>query len=80
VGIDRGAYSNDPGVSRQNAQGVQLMARYLARACPRCNGYVGIVVRESGRNTRLQAVNGQCFGCGSRMAWIVVDVKIISSL
>jgi len=56
------------------------MARYLARACPRCNGYVGIVVRESGRNTRLQAVNGQCFGCGSRMAWIVVDVKIISSL
>jgi len=36
------------------------MARYLARACPRCNGYVGIVIREPGRNVPLQAVNGRC--------------------
>ena len=38
----------------------QLMARYLARACPRCNGYLGIVIREPGRNVPLQAVNGRC--------------------
>ena len=47
------------------------MARYLARACPRCNGYVGIVVREPGRNTPLQAVNGRCTRCSYRMASIV---------
>ena len=34
------------------------MARYLARACPRCDGYVGIVIREPERNLTLQAVNG----------------------
>jgi hypothetical protein len=32
-----------------------LMARYLARACRRCNGYVGIVIREPGREVPLQA-------------------------
>jgi hypothetical protein len=46
------------------------MARYLARACPRCNGYVGIVIREPGRNVPLQAVNGRCSGCSYRMAWL----------
>ena len=48
------------------------MARYLARACPRCNGYVGIIIREQGRNTPLQAVNGHCLRCSYRMAWIVI--------
>jgi len=42
------------------------MAKYLSRNCPRCNGYVGIVLREPGRNTSLQSVNGQCLGCGYR--------------
>jgi hypothetical protein len=51
------------------------MSKYLCRSCPRCNGYVGIVLREPGRNTRLQAVNGQCFGCGYRLAWIVIQSK-----
>jgi len=48
------------------------MARYLARSCPRRNGYLGIVLREPGRNVPLQAVNGHCLGCGYRMSWIVV--------
>ena len=25
--------------------------KYLARPCPRCNGYLGIVLREPERNT-----------------------------
>jgi hypothetical protein len=51
------------------------MAKYLQRKCPRCrNGYVGIVMRKPG-NTRLQAVNGQCLGCGYRLAWIVIQSK-----
>jgi hypothetical protein len=51
------------------------MARYLARACPRCNGYVGIVIREPGRNVPLQAVNGRCTQCSYRMSWIVTRGK-----
>jgi len=51
------------------------MAKYLQRSCPRCNGNVGIVLREPGRNTQLQAVNGHCLGCGYRMAWIVILSK-----
>jgi hypothetical protein len=34
-----------------------------------------IVLREAGRNTRLQAVNGECLGCGYRLAWIVIKSK-----
>ena len=48
------------------------MAKYLARSCPRCNGYLGIVLREPGRNVPLQAVNGHCLRCDYRMAWIVI--------
>ena len=48
------------------------MARYLFRNCPRCAGYLGIVLREPGRNTPLQAVNGHCLKCGYRLARIVI--------
>ena len=48
------------------------MARFLARECPRRKGYVGIIVREPGRNVPLQAVNGHCLRCSYRMAWIVI--------
>jgi hypothetical protein len=48
------------------------MAKYLSRSCPRCNGYVGIVLGEPARNTPLQPVNGHCLSCGSRLAWIVI--------
>jgi len=34
------------------------MARYLARSCPRSNGYFGIVIREPGRKVAVQAGNG----------------------
>jgi hypothetical protein len=49
-----------------------LMARCLARACPRCNDYVGITIREPGRNVPVQAVNGRCSRCPYRIAWIVI--------
>jgi hypothetical protein len=52
-----------------------IMAKYLYRSCPRCNGYLGIVLREPGRSTPLQPVNGQCLGCGYRLAWIVIRGK-----
>jgi hypothetical protein len=63
--------------NRSNCQkGLRYVAnhgkKYLSRSCPRCNGYVGIVMREPARNTRLQAVNGKCLGCSYRLAWIVI--------
>ena len=54
------------------------MATYLARACPRCNGYLGIVLREPGRNTPLRAINGHSLKCGYRLAWILVRGKMKS--
>ena len=51
------------------------MATYLARPCPRCNGYLGIVLREPGSNTPVRAVNGHCIKCGYRLAWIVIKGK-----
>jgi hypothetical protein len=49
-----------------------IMAKYLRRSCPRCNGYVGIALGEPGRNTRLQAVNGALSGVQLSLAWIVI--------
>jgi hypothetical protein len=47
------------------------MPKYLARSCPRCSGYLGIVLRERRRNTPLRAINGRCVECGYRLAWIL---------
>ena len=46
------------------------MAKYLQRCCPKCNGYLGIVIPE-----RKQAINGRCLKCGKRLAWVLVRVK-----
>jgi hypothetical protein len=48
------------------------MARYLYRDCSRCGDYLGIILREPGRNTPLQAVNGHCLQCDYRLVWIVI--------
>src|SRR5262245_17940299 len=49
------------------------MAKYFARSCPRCSGYVGIVMRKPASNISLQAINGRCLMCGYRLAWILVQ-------
>jgi hypothetical protein len=51
------------------------VAKYLAHPCPRCKGYLGIVLRAPGRNTPLQAINGRCLQCGHRLAWILIRGK-----
>jgi hypothetical protein len=48
------------------------MAKYLQRRCPRCDGHLGIVLRESGRTVSVQAINGHCVTCGYRLAWILI--------
>ena len=54
------------------------MAADLARPCPRCNGYLGIVLREPRRNMPLRAVDGHCVKCGYRLAWIIISGKQIA--
>ena len=51
------------------------MATYLARSCPKCDGYLGIVLPEPGRNVPVRAVNGHCLKCDYRLAWIVIKGK-----
>jgi hypothetical protein len=51
------------------------MATYLARLCARCNGDLGIVLSDPGRNTSLRAINGHCVQCGHRLAWILIRGK-----
>ena len=37
---------------------ISPMATYLARQCPQCNGYLGIVLREPGRNVPVRLSTG----------------------
>jgi len=62
-------------LARTNCNERGLMPRYLARACPRCDGYVGIVIREPEHNLTLQAVNGRYTRCCYRMAQSVIRGK-----
>ena len=38
------------------------VAKYLQRPCPRCGGYLGIVVPERKAKIPVQAINGRVFG------------------
>jgi len=45
----------------------------LQRSCPKCNGSLRIVIPERKRKLPVQAINGVCFRCGYRLAWIPID-------
>jgi hypothetical protein len=51
--------------------GVRI-AKYLQRSCPKCNGYLGIVVPEGKGKKPVQAINVPCLKCGYRLAWVLV--------
>jgi hypothetical protein len=53
------------------------MTKYLARACPRCNGYLGVVLRPPERNTGLQAIRGHCFKCHHQLTWKLLRGKAL---
>jgi hypothetical protein len=77
AGIDPNLYFRRSGANEKRLpkEIVLTMATYLSRPCPRCNGYLGIVLREPGCNTPVRAVNGHCLKCGHRLAWIVIRGK-----
>jgi hypothetical protein len=74
TGILRGGFAPRTSASN-NKVGHKQMAKYVSRSCPRCKGYVGVVLQEPGRNTPVRAVNGHCLGCGYQLAWIVIRGK-----
>jgi hypothetical protein len=53
------------------------MRKYLARPCPRCNGYLGIVLREPQRNRGVRSICGHCFKCHHRLAWTLIIGKAL---
>ncbi len=44
----------------------------LQCSCPKCNGYLGIVVPERKAKAPVQAINRWCVKCGYRLAWVLV--------
>jgi uncharacterized protein with PIN domain len=50
------------------------MAKFQ-RSCPKCNGYLGIVVPEQEVKVPVQAINGRCLKCGYRLAWYWFGAK-----
>jgi hypothetical protein len=51
------------------------MANYLCRSCPRCNGYVGIVLGEPDATRHSGPSMVIAWGGGYRLAWIVIRGK-----
>jgi len=49
------------------------MARYIARKCPRCRDYFGVVVKHWANRKREFLVSGFCEICGYRLeGWRVI--------
>jgi hypothetical protein len=45
------------------------MAVYLARTCPKCRNYFGVVIAELEGRGRSQPINGRCAACGYEIHW-----------
>ncbi len=48
------------------------MSRRLARICPRCSGYLGVVLGKRSPKSNTQSVNGSCVVCSHKMHWTLV--------
>jgi hypothetical protein len=45
------------------------MAVYLARTCPKCRNYFGIVIGEPKSENNVQSIRGRCAKCGYEVNW-----------
>jgi hypothetical protein len=50
------------------------MAKYLARVCPRCGDYLGVVVPED-RQTGGRKIDARCLRCGYTVNWTIYGKK-----
>src|SRR5213594_2864179 len=51
------------------------MAKYLDRTCPRCKGYLGVVIPIPTQKTTEFPVNGFCAVCRYKLTWKVIQGK-----
>lgn len=47
-------------------------AKYLARSCPKCAGYFGVIVSRLPYHSSIRAVSGWCKRCNYQIAWALV--------
>ena len=48
------------------------MAVYLARSCPMCRNYFGVVIAEPEARGKSQPINGRCAVCGYEINWMLL--------
>jgi C4-type Zn-finger protein len=48
------------------------MAKYLARTCPVCKGYLGVIIQPDEAENSVQAIDAHCLNCGYRIAWKLI--------
>jgi hypothetical protein len=48
------------------------MAVYLARSCPMCRDYFGVVIGESQSQSQVRPVRGRCANCGYQINWALI--------
>ncbi len=55
------------------------MLKYLYRDCPRCKGYLGVVVPDPPESKREVPIDAHCVVCGFKLGWRLVLGKRSSS-
>jgi len=48
------------------------MAVYLARVCPMCRNYFGVVIGEAKTENKVQPIHGHCATCGYEIRWTLL--------
>jgi hypothetical protein len=48
------------------------MAIYLARSCPMCRGYLGVVIQRDETERLVRAIDAHCLKCSWRLDWKLI--------
>jgi hypothetical protein len=57
------------------------MARYIAHTCPKCKSYLGIVIPLPEHEAMEIPIEGNCLGCGYKLAWkVILGRRSVSAL
>src|SRR4029077_9663671 len=51
---------------------VPQFVKYLARTCPKCAGYFGVIVAKVPHRSSIRAVSGWCKHCNYEIAWALL--------
>jgi hypothetical protein len=49
------------------------MAVYLARTCPMCRGYRGVVIQREQPENPVRLIDAQCLNCRYRIDWKLIN-------